>query len=88
MVLESTNQINLVLFRNKSFTFRSTCNNNDEYNSPTVNLEGANALFYENRLNEPIEDYRTDPRVKSRFNDPHASYYLSNPIYIKNLQHH
>ena len=71
--------------RNKSFTFTvELANSGDEYNSPTVNLEGANALFYENRLNKPIEDYRTDPRVKSRFNDPHASYYMSNPIYIKN----
>ena len=71
--------------RNKSFTFTvELANSGDEYNSPTVNIEGANALFYENRLNKPIEDYRTDPRVKSRFNDPHASYYMSNPIYIKN----
>ncbi len=71
--------------RNKSFTFTvELANNGDEFNSPTVNLEGANALFYENRLNNPIDDYRTDPRVKSRFNDPHASYYMSNPIYIKN----
>ena len=72
--------------RNKSFTFTvELANSGDEFNSPTVNLEGANALFYENRLNNPIEDYRIDPRVKSRFNDPHASYYMSQPIYIKNL---
>ena len=46
--------------RNKSFTFTvELANSGDEYNSPTVNLEGANALFYENRLNKPIEDYRT-----------------------------
>tara|TARA_R100000900_G_scaffold124497_2_gene98831 strand:+ start:5231 stop:12553 length:7323 start_codon:yes stop_codon:yes gene_type:complete len=71
--------------RNKSFTFTvELANSGDEFNSPTVNLEGANALFYENRLNNPIEDYRIDPRVKSRFNDPHASYYMSQPIYIKN----
>ena len=71
--------------RNKSFTFTvELANSGDEFNSPTVFLEGANALFYENRLNQPIADYRIDPRVKSRFNDPHASYYMSNPIYIKN----
>ena len=59
-------------------------NGGDNFNSPTVNLEGAAALFYENRLNAPIEDYLIDPRAKQRFNDPHASYYMSNPIYIKN----
>jgi hypothetical protein len=71
--------------RNKSFSFTvELANSGDSFNSPTVNLEGANALFYENRLNNPISDYRTDPRVKSRFNDPHASYYMSQPIYTKN----
>ena len=35
-------------------------------------------------MNSPITDYRTDPRVNGRFGDPHASYYLSNPIYVKN----
>ncbi len=71
--------------RNKSFTFTvELANSGDKFNSPTVNLEGANALFYENRLNNPVQDYRTDPRVKSRFNDPHASYYMSQPIYTKN----
>ena len=38
----------------------------------------------ENRLNKPIDNYVTDPRANARFNDPHSSYYMSNPIYIKN----
>ena len=82
-----TNETNRLgsLPRNKSFTFTvELSNNGDSFNSPSVNLEGANALFYENRLNNPILDYRTDPRVKSRFDDPHASYYMSQPIYTKN----
>ena len=42
--------------RNKSFTFTvELANSGDEYNSPTVNLEGANALFYENRLTNRLK---------------------------------
>ena len=71
--------------RSKSHTITVELDNGgDDYNSPTVDLEGASSLFYENRLNAPITDYLTDPRAKQRFNDPHASYYMSNPIYIKN----
>jgi hypothetical protein len=71
--------------RNKSFAYTIALDNNgDEYNSPVVNMESAATLLYENRLNNPIEDYRTDSRVNSRFSDPHASYYMSNPIYVKN----
>ena len=71
--------------RNKSLTYTiQLANNGDEYNSPVIDLSAATSLFYENRLNNPVEDYRTDSRVNSRYNDPHASYYMSNPVYVKN----
>ena len=71
--------------RSKSFGYTIALDNNgDEFNSPTINIEAASSNLFENRLNSPIADYRTDPRVNGRFGDPHASYYLSNPIYVKN----
>jgi len=71
--------------RNKSFGYTIALDNNgDEFNSPCINIEAAASNLFENRLNSPISDYRTDPRVNGRFGDPHASYYLSNPIYVKN----
>ena len=73
------------LDRNKSHTITVEFDNGgDDFNSPTISLEGAASLLYENRLNAPVTNYLTDARVKQRFNDPHSAYYMSNPIYIKN----
>ena len=73
------------LERGKSFTIELELENEeDDFNSPCIDLETVEAQLLENRLNKPIDNYVTDPRANARFNDPHSSYYMSNPIYIKN----
>lgn len=73
------------LDRGKSFAIELELENEeDDFNSPCIDLETAEAQLLENRLNKPIDDYATDARANTRFNDPHGSYYMSNPIYIKN----
>ncbi len=72
------------LFRNKSLTTRLAISNGGQFwSSPSIMLDTVKMEFTSNRLNKPIENYSTDPRVNALFNDPHTSYYTSRVIKIK-----
>ena len=72
------------LFRNKSVSARLTLDNGgDFYNSPMLCLDTMSMQLYSYRLNDPIDNYATDARAKAVVRDPHASYYLSKLINLK-----
>ena len=72
------------LFRNKSISARLTLDNGgDFYNSPMLCLDTMSMQLYSYRLNDPIDNYATDARAKAVVRDPHASYYLSKLINLK-----
>ena len=68
------------LFRNKSFQTGITFSTSNTNLSPVVYLDNAITEFRSNRLNRPISDYVTDPRVNEILNDPHAAVYVSNTV--------
>lgn len=72
------------LFRNKSISARLTLSNGgDFYNSPMLCLDTMSMQLYSYRLNDPIDNYATDARANAVVRDPHASYYLSKLINLK-----
>lgn len=81
--INETNQLGS-LFRNKSINARLTFNNNgDFFNSPMLCLDSMSMQLYSYRINDPIDNYATDARAKAVVRDPHASYYLSKVISLK-----
>jgi hypothetical protein len=72
------------LFRNKSISARLTLSNGgDFYNSPMLCLDTMSMQLYSYRLNDPIDNYAIDARANAVVRDPHASYYLSKLINLK-----
>ena len=45
--------------------------------SPVVDLQRMSAILISNRVNSPIANYKTDPRVNTLFDDPNACQYVS-----------
>ena len=69
----------------KSFSTILNLSSNDENISPIITLSsGSETEFISNRLNNPIgEDrYSEDNRVNSIVDDPHASIYVSNTVFL------
>mgnify|MGYP006878988697 CR=1 FL=1 len=56
----------------------------DGYISPVVDLEKTSMIFTSNRINKPIDDYKSDDRTSSLEKDPSAFVYATNPISIEN----
>jgi hypothetical protein len=81
LVASQINENNYVsLPGGKSFTLNLQFNTSDENISPAVDLDRVGMIFTSNRVNRPIDNYSTDPRVSSLSNDPSAFVYASNPI--------
>ena len=81
--INETNQLGS-LFRNKSINARLTFNNNgDFFNSPMLCLASMSMQVYSYRINDPLDNYATDARAQAVVRDPHASYYLSKVISLK-----
>jgi hypothetical protein len=64
----------------KSFTMELNLTTTDTKVSPVVDLDRINIITTNNRINKPIEDVRTDPRVNSLYDDPHAAIYVTKVI--------
>ena len=69
--------------RNKSFTTSITFSTESTNVSPILNTNIAFTEFRSNLVNQPIEDYVTDSRVKSLTEDPHAAVYVSNLVKLE-----
>jgi hypothetical protein len=69
------------LSRSRSLTLGIRMETNNSSLSPAIDLtESATFAFIRNRLDAPVTNYVTDPRVKQNIDDPHASTYISNMV--------
>ena len=69
--------------KSRSSTLSITFSSEDENLSPAVDTANGTVIYVRNRLNNPIDDYVSDDRVKLNTGDPHASSYISNRVNIK-----
>ena len=69
---------------NKSFTMNLDLITDDTRLSPAVDLNQASVIFTSNRIDKPITDYATDPRVNSTVNDPNKFFYVTKNVALEN----
>jgi hypothetical protein len=69
---------------NKSFNMRILLNTTDSKLSPVIDSQRVNTIFTSNRVNDVVEDYISDSRLKSVKNDPTACQYISKEIVLEN----
>ena len=69
---------------NKSMTLRLFLNSVDTRVSPVIDSQRMNTIFTTNRVNNPITNYITDPRVNSIDSDPSAFQYISRELSLEN----
>jgi len=68
----------------KSLNLRMFLTTTDTRVSPVVDSQRVSAILTSNRINNPISDYITDPRVNTLTEDPHAFQYISKEINLEN----
>jgi hypothetical protein len=69
---------------NKSMTLRLFLNSVDTRVSPVIDAQRMNTILSTNRINNPITNYITDPRVNSIDSDPSAFQYISRELSLEN----
>mgnify|MGYP001257375176 CR=1 FL=1 len=69
---------------NKSMVLRLFLNSVDPRVSPIVDAQRMNSILSTNRINNPITNYITDPRVNSIDSDPSAFQYISRELSLEN----
>tara|TARA_R100001082_G_C4307708_1_gene135349 strand:- start:167 stop:805 length:639 start_codon:yes stop_codon:yes gene_type:complete len=69
---------------NRSLTLNLGFYSSEPNLSPIVDLDRCGLIFTSNRVNNPVEDYVNDNRVKSIENDPHAFVYATKPVTLEN----
>ena len=68
----------------KSMQMRLFLNTVDSRVSPVVDSQRVNTILTNNRVNKVIDNYATDDRANSAFNDPSAFQYISKEINLEN----
>ena len=68
----------------KSMTLRLFLNSVDTRTSPVIDAQRMNVILSTNRINNPIENYITDPRVNTIDSDPSAFQYISRDLLLEN----
>jgi len=68
---------------NRSNTIAIRLLSGDKNLSPIIDTMNSSISYIRNRLNNPIDDYALDSRVKLNSNDPHAGVYISNRVDLK-----
>ena len=81
MIASRINETNNTVTQNspgsRSFNMTLTLETSNPNLSPVVDLQRMSAVLISNRVDAPITNYKQDPRVKTLFDDPTASQYLS-----------
>ena len=52
--------------------------------SPAIDLDNSSVVFVTNRVNAPITDYASDPRVNTTVDDPNNFTYVSKNVLLEN----
>jgi len=68
----------------KSFTTEFVLTSKDTNVSPMIDLDRISMITTTNRLDQRTSDYRVDPKVNSRFNDPNAAIYITKRVDLEN----
>ena len=69
---------------NKSFTAGINLFTSDNRLSPAIDLDNSSVVFVTNRVNAPITDYASDPRVNTTVDDPNNFTYVSKSVLLEN----
>ena len=69
---------------NKSFTAGINLFSSDNRLSPAIDLDNSSIVFVTNRVNAPITNYATDPRVNTTVDDPNNFTYVSKNVLLEN----
>ena len=69
---------------NKSLTMNINLASEDYRISPVLDLQRVNTIFTSNRVDNPIENYATDPRVNSMSEDPNSLLYITKEMQLDN----
>ena len=68
----------------KSFTTEYVLTSKDTNVSPMIDLDRLSIITTTNRLDQRTSDYRVDPKINSRFNDPNAAIYITKRVNLEN----
>ena len=68
----------------KSFTTEYVLTSKDTNVSPMIDLDRLSMITTTNRLDQRTSDYRVDPKVNSRFNDPNGAIYITKRVDLEN----
>lgn len=68
---------------NKSFTMEFLMNTSDARVSPVIDIIRSSVILTSNLLNNPVDDYANDDRVRALIGDPHSVVYISKPVRLK-----
>ena len=69
---------------NKSLTVGVNFFTSDNRLSPAIDLDNSSVVFVTNRVNAPITDYASDPRVNTTVDDPNNFTYVSKNVLLEN----
>ena len=86
MVASSINESTAlsVLPGNKSFTLNLDLLTYDRRISPMIDLNHSSVVFVSNRVDGPITNFATDPRVVGIPNDPNSMIYVTKQVTLEN----
>ena len=85
IILSRINEINNLqnYLGYKSFGMELTLSTKDTKVSPVVDLDRVNMITTMNRIDKPITNYITDPRVNSLYDDPSSAIYVTRVIRLR-----
>jgi hypothetical protein len=69
---------------NKSFTAGINLFSSDNRLTPAIDLDNSSIVLVTNRVNNPITNYATDPRVNTTVDDPNNFTYVSKNVLLEN----
>ena len=86
MVASNTNESNYLtsLPGNKSFTLNLNLSTADKRLAPSIDLEHSSVIFVTNRVNQPVTNYASDPRVNTITDDPNSFIYVTKNVILEN----
>ena len=68
----------------KSFTTEYVLTSKDTNVSPMIDLDRLSIITTTNRIDQRTSDYRVDPKINSRFNDPNGAIYITKRVDLEN----
>ena len=86
IIASKINEKNLLttLPGNKSFTLLMNLSSSNSRLSPIIDTTRLNLITTSNRINSVVDDYKTDPRVKTFFDDPSDCQFVTKVVRLKN----